>query len=151
MPNTEHRRSAAIVLTTCLLAVATYRTKSGGVDSAPPAPQAGAGSLDACSLLTRAEVQTATKKPVLAPAKSQVANMASCGFGDPKDATSKVVDLNVLVAANDADAQGVEIVARDGAEGDERRDLARTQGSAVHAHDAPEAQAFFRKGRTRRR
>jgi hypothetical protein len=111
----KHRPSATIALIACLLAFATYRTTSGRVDSAGPAPQAGVGTLDACSLLTRAEVQTATKKPVLAPAKSQIANMASCGFGDPKDATSKVVDLNVLVAANAADARRALAIAKSNA------------------------------------
>lgn len=115
MTNAKDRRSAPIVLLACLLALVTYRTTSGRVDSAPRTSQAGGGTLDACSLLTRAEVQTATKKPVLAPAKGQVANMASCGFGDPKDATSKVVDLNVLVAPNAADARRALAIAKSNA------------------------------------
>lgn len=116
MPNAVNRRSSITVLVACLLvAVGTHRTTSGRVTSALPPAQANAGNLDACSLLTRAEVQTATKKPVLAPAKSQVANVASCGFGDPKDATSKVVDLSVLVAANAVDARRALSIAKSNA------------------------------------
>src|SRR5262249_7464134 len=113
--NVKNRQSATIALIACLLAFETSRTTSGRVDSAPPAPQAGVGNLDPCSPLITAEVQAATKKPVLAPAKSQVANMASCGFGDPKDASSKVVDLNVLVAANAADARHALSIAKSNA------------------------------------
>jgi hypothetical protein len=115
VPHAVNRRSSTTLLIAFLLvALGTNRTTSGRVASAPP-PQAGAGNLDACSLLTRAEVQTATKKSVLTPAKSQVANMASCGFGEPKDATSKVVDLNVVVAANAADARRALSIAKSNA------------------------------------
>src|SRR5262245_60079394 len=99
---TRPSRTAAFVA--CLLViVATARAASGGSTGA--AKQTGAGSLDACSLLSAADVQASTKQPVRQPAKSVTANLATCAFGDPKDPTSEVVKLNVLVAANAADAK----------------------------------------------
>jgi hypothetical protein len=116
MPNAIDRRNSTAALIACfLVTLATHAMTSSRVASASLPSQAGAGSLDACSLLTAAEVQTATKKPVLVPAKSQVANLASCGFGDPKDVTSKVVDLNVLVATNAADARKALSIAKSNA------------------------------------
>jgi hypothetical protein len=116
MPNTINRRNATSTWIACLLvALATHAMISSRVAGASLPPQAGAGSLDACSLLTAAEVQTVTKKPVLAPAKSQVANLASCAFGNPKNATSKVVDLNVLVATNAGDARKALSIAKSNA------------------------------------
>jgi len=98
-------------LVSCLLAIlATTRTASGG-----SARQAGVGGLDACSLLTGADVQAATKRPVRPPAKSATANLATCTFDDPKDPTSKVVILNVLVAANAADAKKALAIAKSNA------------------------------------
>jgi hypothetical protein len=95
-----------------LVIVATTRTAFGG---SAGSMQAGVGSLDACSLLTGTEVQAATKRPARPPAKSVTANLATCTFDDPKDPTSKVVKLNVLVAANAADAKKVLAIAKSNA------------------------------------
>jgi hypothetical protein len=105
------RLATAAAIAWCLLAfLATATTASGR-----SAWQAATGGLDACSLLTGADVQAATKRPVRPPAKSATANLASCAFDDPKDPTSKVVDLNVLVAANAADAKKALAIAKSNA------------------------------------
>jgi hypothetical protein len=77
--------------------------------------QAGVGSFDACSLLTGADVQAATKRPVRPAAKSIIANLATCTFDDPKDPTSKVLNLNVLISANGADAKKALAIAKSNA------------------------------------
>ena len=77
--------------------------------------QAGVGSFDACSLLTGADVQAATKRPVRPPAKSVIANLATCTFDDPKDPTSKVLNLNVLISVNGADAKKALAIAKSNA------------------------------------
>jgi NAD(P)H-hydrate repair Nnr-like enzyme with NAD(P)H-hydrate dehydratase domain len=95
-----------------LVIVATTGTAFGG---SAGSMQAGVGSVDACSLLTAADVQAATKRPVRPPAKSVVANLATCTFDDPKDPTSQVVNLNVLVSANAADAKKALAIAKSNA------------------------------------
>ena len=77
--------------------------------------QAGVASFDACSLLTGADVQAATKRPVRPPVKSVIANLATCTFDDPKDPTSKVLNLNVLISANGADAKKALAIAKSNA------------------------------------
>jgi hypothetical protein len=77
--------------------------------------QTGGGSLDACSLLTGPDVQAATKRAVRPPAKSATANLATCTFDDPKDPTSKVLKLDVLVSANAADAKKALAIAKSNA------------------------------------
>ena len=95
-----------------LVIVATTATSFGG---SAGSTQGGGGSLDACSLLTAADVQVAAKRPVRPPAKSAVANLMTCTFDDPKDPTTQVVNLNVLVAANAADAKKALAIAKSNA------------------------------------
>jgi hypothetical protein len=107
------RPSMTAAFGACLLVLAaTTRTAFGG---SAGSMQAGVGSLDACSLLTAADVQAATKRPVRPPAKSVIANLATCTFDDPKDPTSQVVNLNVLVSANAADAKKALAIAKSNA------------------------------------
>jgi hypothetical protein len=40
--------------------------------------------LDACSLLSKMEVEAVAGKPVMEPHKEEAANLVSCSFGDPK-------------------------------------------------------------------
>ena len=108
---TSRLMTSAFVVSLVLI-VASTRAASGGSADAVGAVQAGVGSLDACSLLTGADVQAATKRPVRPPAKSVTANVATCAFGDPKDPTSEVVNLSVLVAANAADAKKALAIAK---------------------------------------
>jgi hypothetical protein len=106
------RSMTAASLAYLLVIVATTRTAFGG---SAGLMQAGVGSFDACSLLTGADVQAATKRPVRPPAKSVVANLATCTFDDPKDPTSKVLNLNVLISANGADAKKALAIAKSNA------------------------------------
>ena len=110
---TRSMTSALVVF--LVIIVATARTASGRSAAATGLVQAAAGSLDACSLLTAADVQAGTKRPVRPPAKSATANLATCAFGDPKDPTSDVLNLNVLVAANAADAKKALAIAKSNA------------------------------------
>ena len=96
-----------------LVIVATAPTTAFGASAG--SLQAGVRSLDACSLLTSADVQAATKRPVRPPAKSAIANLATCTFDDPKDPTSKVVNLSVLVSANAGDAKKAMAIAKSNA------------------------------------
>jgi hypothetical protein len=107
------RRSMTVAsLAYLLVIVATTRTAFGG---SARLMQAGVGSFDACSLLTGADVQAATKRPVRPAAKSVIANLATCTFDDPKDPTSKVLNLNVLISANGADAKKALAIAKSNA------------------------------------
>jgi hypothetical protein len=106
------RLMTAASLAYLLVIVATTRTAFGG---SAELMQAGVGSFDACSLLTGADVQAATKRPVRPPAKSVIANLATCTFDDPKDPTSKVLNLNVLISTNGADAKKALAIAKSNA------------------------------------
>ena len=67
----------------------------GGGGSRPPAARASASPaaaaaptapftpLDACSLLTKADVEALVGKPVREPRKEVVGNLVTCSFGDP--------------------------------------------------------------------
>jgi len=107
------RRSITVASLAYLLGIiAPTRTSFGGPAGSM---QPGAGSLDACSLLTAVDVQAATKRPVRPPAKSATANLATCTFDDPKDPTSRVLNLNVLVSASAADARKALAIAKSNA------------------------------------
>lgn len=66
----------------------TKAETSSGTDASSPAGKASASTapfvpLDACSLLTRADVEAIAGKTVLDGRKEEVANLVSCSFGDP--------------------------------------------------------------------
>ena len=71
--------------------------------------------LDACTLITKAEVDAATKHVVAPGAKSNVANLSTCAFADPKSPIMKPVALKVLVATNAADAKKAYEIAKSNA------------------------------------
>jgi len=95
--------SALLLLHAC----GCEQTQARPGDSAPAATadstQAAEAPVDACALLTQAEVETATGRSVLAPQGEQVANLSTCAFGDPGApvldgrATSQTVSLSVFV------------------------------------------------------
>jgi hypothetical protein len=70
-----------------------------------PATQAAPEQLDACSLLTKAEVEAAVGRAVKNPVGDTTANVFGCNYGDPRDPAGldKVVAVGVL-AGNDAAA-----------------------------------------------
>jgi hypothetical protein len=64
------------------------KTKAAGtsaaVPTARPEPRAPFVPLDACSLLTKAEVEALVGRRAMEPAKEQMANLVTCTFGDPE-------------------------------------------------------------------
>jgi hypothetical protein len=75
----------------------------------------GSSTLDPCALITKAEVEAATKMTVVAGVKSQVANLATCEFADPRTPATMLATLNVLVGTKPADATGAFEIAKSNA------------------------------------
>jgi hypothetical protein len=105
------RRSMTVAsLAYLLVIVATTRTAFGG---SAGLMQAGVGSFDACSLLTGADVQAATKRPVRPPQERYRES------GDVRSMIRrirlKVLNLNVLISANGADAKKALAIAKSNA------------------------------------
>ncbi len=78
------------------------------VPAAVPQPKAPFVPADACSLLTRSEVEMLTGKAVMEPKKEHAANLVTCSYGDPKSpqiggrATIQVLSLAVFTGQEDA-------------------------------------------------
>jgi hypothetical protein len=75
-------------------------SRSGDSDhSSAPAPTASptrtaspaAVPIDACSLLTKAELEAAIGRPVAEPRKKEDANLTNCEYGDPEPPTFPTV------------------------------------------------------------
>jgi len=64
------------------------KTKAAGTTAAVPAAQAQPKApfvpVDACSLITKTEVEALAGRPAMDPAKEQTANLVTCAFGDPE-------------------------------------------------------------------
>ncbi len=56
--------------------------------------------IDACSLVTKAEVEAAVGRPVPEPKKQQAGNVAACSYMDPQ--TGMVIVVFEVFAGNDA-------------------------------------------------
>ena len=70
--------------------------------------QAPAGAeIDACALVTKAEVETAVGATVLDPKPERLANLASCSFNDSAAPVITAVSVNVFVAASESDAREI--------------------------------------------
>ena len=86
---------------------------------APKQPRAPFVPVDACSLLTKAEIEALTRKPVAEPHKEELANLVTCSYGDPKSPLvagrplSKVVTLAVFTGEEGAYYAGAVAQARD--------------------------------------
>lgn len=63
---------------------------------------AAASQVEACTLLTQAEVEAAVGRPVLQPKAEQAANLACCSYGDPETPIVSAATLCVFVGS-DAD------------------------------------------------
>jgi hypothetical protein len=93
--------------------------------SAAPAPgaekQAAAPfvPVDACSLLSKMEVEAVAGKPVMEPQKEEAANLVTCSFGDPDSpqvngrATYQVVSIAVFTGEEGAYYAGPAAQAKD--------------------------------------
>lgn len=85
-------------------------TAQPGAASAPAAstPQstaAPAPAVNACALVTKAEVDAAVGRSLLDPKTTNSAGMSSCEFADPKLPIAKIVTLTVVVGTNPADVK----------------------------------------------
>jgi hypothetical protein len=112
-------------------------TKAAGaaVPAAQPTPKAAFVPLDACSLLTKAEVEALVGRPALEPAKEQMANLVTCAFGDPEAPkiagrpASQVLTLSVFTGEEGAYHAGPAAQARDAYEAS-RRNAASSESVA---------------------
>lgn len=103
----------------------------GGGDSPPAAARASASPavtpaaaepfspVDACALLTKAEVEALVGKTVLEPRKEAVANLVTCSYGDPaapkvgERSLSQVLTLSVFTGQEGAYYAGPAAQAKD--------------------------------------
>lgn len=96
--------------------------RAGASPAAEPAATAPFTPVDACSLLTKAEVETLVGKPVREPRKEVVANLVTCSFGDPASPMvgdrplSKLLSLDVFTGQEGAYYAGAAAQAKDGYE-----------------------------------
>lgn len=82
-------------------------TKAAASPASTSPAQAPAGAIDACSLVTKAEVEAAAGVTVSDPKAETVANLSTCSFDDPAPPNFSVVDVSVLAGILDGDAQEV--------------------------------------------
>lgn len=93
------RIATGSVLTLCCLVQLGASTPAAGA-------QAARGRLDACSLVTKAEVEAVAGRSVPEPTKAQAGSQASCSYLDPQ--ARMMIAVVEVFAGNDA-AQGREI------------------------------------------
>ncbi len=78
--------------------------------------QSAADSIDACSLLTKEEVEKAIGHSVLEPKEEQFANNFSCSYGDAEvPGSPPAVSLSVIISKNSADAKEIHEIAKSNA------------------------------------
>ena len=114
-----------------------------------PAAQAKPGlvPVNACALLTKAEVQGLVGRPVLAGANEHAANLATCSFGDPEAPkiggrpAVRVLSLAVFTGQEGAYAAGPVAQARDAYE-TARRNAASAEAVAGLGESAYWDQTF---------
>jgi hypothetical protein len=88
----------------------TATTSSATKATATPFPTARpdvADAIDACALVTKAEIESAVSATVLDGAPEQMANLATCSYKDPDAPISTVAGLSVFAAASASDAREV--------------------------------------------
>jgi hypothetical protein len=69
--------------------------------------QAASGDLDACDLVSKADVEAAIGKTVLDPKPQQFPGLASCDFNDPTSPVFRLAGVNVVTEASSSDAQSL--------------------------------------------
>lgn len=98
------------------------KAKAAGSSAAPttrPEPRAPFVPLDACSLLTKAEVELLAGRRAMEPTKEQMANLVTCAFGDAESpkiggrAAAQVLTLAVFTGEEGAYYAGPVAQARD--------------------------------------
>jgi hypothetical protein len=123
-------RVASVVssLTVALSLLSLGCGDAGGSKARPAATSAPAAAapprtpfvpVDACSLLTKAEVEALVGTPAMEPTKEQAANLVTCAFGDPESPRvgdrplTQVLTLAVFTAEEAAYYAGAVAQARD--------------------------------------
>jgi hypothetical protein len=108
-----------------LLSCACHESGSGTAKAvattapAPAGPKAPFIPLDACSLVTKPEVEALVGQPAMEPRKEQVANLVTCAFGDPESPKvgerplTQVVTLTAFTGEEGAYHAGAVAQARD--------------------------------------
>jgi hypothetical protein len=126
MPSKSFRILAWTLLSSGLLLAAC----KGTGESAPAKPQAETPpiqaaptttveAVDACTLLTQAEVEAAVGRTVLAPQKEEVPQFSVCGYGDPQSpvvsgrALTQLVKISVMVGSDASYYAGGKAQAKD--------------------------------------
>ena len=136
------------------------RTKAAATTAAVPASPATVKvpfvPLDACSLLTKAEVEALVGTRALEPRREQTANLVTCAFGDPESpkvagrSLAQVLSLSVFTGEEGAYHAGPVAQARDAYE-TTRKNAASAEAVAGLGDDAYWDGAFkslsARKGR----
>ncbi len=115
------------------------KTKAAATATAAPASQAGPKEpfvpLDACSLLTKPEVEALVGRAAMEPTKEQIANLVRCAFGDPESPKvgsrplTQVLTLAVFTGEEGAYYAGPVAQARDSYE-TARKNAASTEAVA---------------------
>jgi len=78
-------------------------------------PQPSAGAIDACSLLTKAEVETAIGASVTEPEAEEAANLVTCSYNDPETPIFSLVSVSVLIGEDGGDARQIYEMTKDNA------------------------------------
>jgi len=70
-------------------------------------PQASTGEIDACAIVTKAEVEAAIGTTVLDARPEQSAGFAACSFNDPSQPAFTTVTVSVLTSASASVTRGI--------------------------------------------
>ena len=84
---------------------ATTPAATTGASQPTTAPPSSA--LDACMLVTKAEIEVAVGTTVLDPKPEQLANLSTCSFNDPATPIFTIASVSVLTGARDGDAREI--------------------------------------------
>lgn len=109
--NTSHSALLHVALVVALSAACGSSEPAPAAGTTPPTPptrgsEAAPPQVKACSLFTKAEIETATGRTVRDPVEETVANLSSCTFGDPGSpvvagrSMTRTVDLSVVSGDN---------------------------------------------------
>jgi len=119
-PGGTHTPAATAAATGTRVATSTSaaratQTAAAATRTATATPQPSSGTIDACSLLTKAEVEAAIGTSVTGPEPEQSANLVACNFNDPNTPIFHLVSVSVLIGENANDASDVYELAKSNA------------------------------------